>query len=672
MPAPRTLLSLAVSALFANPSFADEASLDEVVVTAPRMREPLTVELDPKAPQQPVPANDGASFLKNVPGFNVIRKSGTDGDPVLRGLAGSRLHVLMDGSELMGGCGMRMDPPTAYVFPETFDKITVIKGPQSVVYGSGNLAGVVLFEHDPKKIARGVSGFASVMAGAWGRLDGTLSATAASEKGYLQATANYGDSNDYKDADGNTVHSFYTRKSVNTLAGWMPDANTRVEVSAVGSRAEAAYADRGMDGAKFDREGYGVKFEKKSLSPLVQKISAQAYYNYIDHVMDNYSLRTKAAPMFHSMNPDRETQGVRLAADLAVAPDTLLTLGMDRQDNVHTIRQFKAAVVQNIEDQARVRDMDSSTTGVFGELRRDVSNRDRVIGGLRYDAFDVQRYATIYDSTPFGTPDPTRNASTSEGLTSGFARYEHDLQDKPVTLFIGLGHAQRPMDYWEATTYNGLTASDKRNPEKSTQLDAGALWQAKGFSASVSAFYGQVADYILTYAPTSACATSGTCQSLNVDATRWGGEADLAWRFMPRWTLRGTVAYVRAENDSMNVPLAQTPPLEGRVGLDYTTGSWTFGGTLRMVAEQDRVHVSYGNVVGQDLGRTAGFSTLALNAAYKPSKKVLIAAGVDNVFDTAYAEHISRAGSTVAGYTTATRVNEPGRFVWAKLNLSFD
>ncbi|MFZ5472976.1 MAG: TonB-dependent receptor plug domain-containing protein, partial [Pseudomonadota bacterium] len=139
-------LTCLVLATLAVPALADAPNLlGEVVVTAPRMAEPLTVSLDPRAPQQPVPANDGASFLKNVPGFSMIRKAGTDGDPVLRGLAGSRLNVLLDGADFHGGCGMRMDPPTAYVFPEAFDQVTVIKGPQTVLYGNGNSAGVVLF-----------------------------------------------------------------------------------------------------------------------------------------------------------------------------------------------------------------------------------------------------------------------------------------------------------------------------------------------------------------------------------------------------------------------------------------------------------------------------------------------------------------------------------------------
>lgn len=94
------LRPLAIVAAIAGTSaaFAQEATtLGQVVVTAPAMDAPLTVTTDPRAPRQPVPAHDGADYLKNIPGFSVIRKGGTDGDPVFRGMAASRLGILLDG-----------------------------------------------------------------------------------------------------------------------------------------------------------------------------------------------------------------------------------------------------------------------------------------------------------------------------------------------------------------------------------------------------------------------------------------------------------------------------------------------------------------------------------------------------------------------------------------------
>jgi iron complex outermembrane receptor protein len=665
----RATLAAAISAIpFAalTASAADtDTTLSEVVVTAPQMRDPLVVVNDPKAPQVPVPASDGASFLKNIAGFNVIRKGGTDGDPVLRGLAGSRLNILLDGAEFHGGCGMRMDPPTAYVFPEAYDRVVVIKGPQTVRYGNGNLAGVVSFERDTKPFAAaGARGFGSLMAGSWGRADAVADATFGNPQFYLRANGTHSESDDYEDGDGRKVHSFYERNSYNLVGGWTPDANTRLEISAAKSDAEAAYADRSMDGVVFDREGYGVKFEKLRINDVLRKVELQANYNYIDHVMDNYTLRSKAATANYSWNnPDRETHGLRASADLALGAATSLTLGADRQDNTHTLRAYSGATLVGIDSRSRGRDLEATTTGVFGELTHELAKTDRLITGLRHDNYSADRYNATTGAA---------NGSADENLGSGFLRWEHDIANLPATGYVGLGHGERPMDHWEATTYNGLTAAGKLNPEKNTQLDLGLVWNGNAVNGSVSAYYSKIDDYILTRA-TGMCSMPGRCTSMNVDATRYGLEADIAWRFAPQWTLRGAYAYVHADNDTMDVPLAQTPPQELRLGLDWQAGPWSAGALARLVDRQDRVHLGYGTIVGQDIGKTAGFGTLALHGSYRFNKQTQLAAGIDNLFDKTYAEHISRGGAAVLGYDPATtRVNEPGRFLWAKLSVKFD
>ena len=125
---------------------------------------------------------------------------------------------------------------------------------------------------------------------------------------------------------------------------------------------------------------------------------------------------------------------------------------------------------------------------------------------------------------------------------------------------------------------------------------------------------------------------------------------------------------------TMNVPLAQTQPLEVKLGSDYTTGNWTMGGILRAVARQNRIHYNYGNIVGLDHARTTpGFATLGINASYKPNESSQVSFGIDNLFDRDHYEHISRTDSALTGYTvnTATAVNEPGRTFWLKGQLTF-
>lgn len=81
-----------------------------ITVTAPELS-PLTVVNNLTTTRQPVPASDGSDYLKTIPGFSQIRNGGTNGDPVFRGMFGSRLRILTNNSELLGACPARMDAP---------------------------------------------------------------------------------------------------------------------------------------------------------------------------------------------------------------------------------------------------------------------------------------------------------------------------------------------------------------------------------------------------------------------------------------------------------------------------------------------------------------------------------------------------------------------------------
>jgi len=78
------------------------------------------------------------------------------------------------------------------------------------------------------------------------------------------------------------------------------------------------------------------------------------------------------------------------------------------------------------------------------------------------------------------------------------------------------------------------------------------------------------------------------------------------------------------------------------------------------------------SIAGQDVGESAGFGVLSLNAGWKPRKNILLTAGVDNVFDKTYAEHLSRSGAEIGVIPQSTRLYEPGRTVWMKMQIAFD
>ncbi|MCY1416379.1 Vitamin B12 transporter BtuB [compost metagenome] len=262
-------------------------------------------------------------------------------------------------------------------------------------------------------------------------------------------------------------------------------------------------------------------------------------------------------------------------------------------------------------------------------------------------------------------------------MPSGFIRYEHDLVDIPATTYVGLGHAQRFPDYWELFSpksgpAGSVNAFDSIKPEKTTQLDFGIQYQTDTVDAWASGYVGQIRDYILfDYRPGMMGMPSSQAQ--NIDARIMGGELGAAYKLTSNWKADATLAYAWGKNSSDGKALPQMPPLESRLGLTYSRDVWSAGALWRLVAAQNRIAENSGNVVGKDYEKSGGFGVFSLNGAYKVNNNLKLSAGVDNLFDKTYAEHLNLAGNAGFGYpaTDPQPVNEPGRTFWTKVDFSF-
>ncbi|SDQ17589.1 MULTISPECIES: TonB-dependent copper receptor [unclassified Pseudomonas] len=667
-----TLLSpLALAASQAEDAHVhDQAELSPTVITAVAPSSPLTIVTNPKDPRQPVPASDGADYLKTIPGFSAIRAGGTNGDPVLRGMFGSRLNILTNGGVMLGACPNRMDAPTSYISPETYDRLTVIKGPQSVIWGPGASAGTILFDREPEKFGElGSRVNASLLGGSNGRFDKVLDAAAGNRYGYARFVGNQSRSDDYEDGNGDTVPSRWDKWNGDVALGWTPDADTLVELTAGKGDGEARYAGRGMDGSQFKRESLGLRLEKSNIGEVFDKLEAQVYYNYADHVMDNYSLRTPSGMGMMGMpmvsNVDRRTLGGRIKGTWRW-DDLQLISGIDAQTNEH--RQRSGMGVDVHKHMAWTKDADFHNYGVFGELTWYAAEQDRLITGARLDRASAKDYRAT---------SATRGDTRADTLPSGFIRYEHDLVDVPATTYVGLGHAQRFPDYWELFSpksgpAGSVNAFDSIKPEKTTQLDFGIQYQTETVDAWASGYVGQIRDYILfDYRPGMMGMPSSQAQ--NIDARIMGGELGAAYKLTSNWKADATLAYAWGKNSSDGKALPQMPPLESRLGLTYSRDVWSAGALWRLVAAQNRIAENSGNVVGKDYEKSGGFGVFSLNGAYKVSNNLKLSAGVDNLFDKAYAEHLNLAGNAGFGYpaTDPQPINEPGRTFWTKVDLSF-
>ena len=648
-------IALAVSQAWADtdPTPEETVTLSPVTVTGTQQEKANRVTFNPKAALQPLPAGDGADLLQSVPNMSIIRKGGSSGDPLFRGLGGSRLSVNADDQFIYGGCGMRMDPPTAYIHPNSFDKVVVTKGPQTVTQGMGLVSGSVQFiRKDPDFTEKPYNINATLTAGSNDRLDGSLEAEFGGKYGYVRSNISHNEADDYKDGDGNRIHSNFKRDSQMLQLGITPTENTTIAGTYERSRAKVAYADRMMDGSKFDRDAWNVRFTQRNLTPWFSELELRYGKSEIDHVMDTYSLRTiysAGKQIKNANNPKRNTDTGRLKATFDWDKLNLQT-GLDYLDDVHVARHERGG--DGYSHKPYMPNQSFKQWGIFTEASWQQTDNQRWVAGLRHDQVKAH-----YDTAR--VTDPVLKHQKFN-LNSGFLRWERNT-DNGLKYYAGFGIAERAPDYWER-----LRSEHKAiRAEQNRQIDAGVIWKRPNLHASVSVFGSNIKDFIMMERQGMM-----NFNVRNINASRFGGEAEVKWTFAPNWEVGTSLAYTHGKNRTDGKPLAQTPPLEWNNTLAFDNGKFSAGALWRVVAKQNRYSKGQGNIVGQDIGASSGFGVLSLNAGWKFSKYATLQGGVDNVFNKTYAEFVSRGGDPSAG-TQTMRVNEPGRTAWLRLQAKF-
>ncbi|MFH0813734.1 MAG: TonB-dependent receptor [Pseudomonadota bacterium] len=127
--------------------------LDEITITA--TRNPNDTFESPRAmtvvDQDEIIKENQLSLLDTLDdkiGIWVEKRTTTASDPVIRGLSGRNLLALIDGntlSTLWGEGGDAGDDMYGKIDPDSIERIEVIRGPSSVLYGSNALGGVLNF-----------------------------------------------------------------------------------------------------------------------------------------------------------------------------------------------------------------------------------------------------------------------------------------------------------------------------------------------------------------------------------------------------------------------------------------------------------------------------------------------------------------------------------------------
>jgi iron complex outermembrane receptor protein len=613
-------------------------------------------------------AIDGADILKQTPGISVTRQGGTASDPLLRGLGGTRLNISIDGVPFGGVGNHRMDPATAYVSPTAFNSLTLLKGPQSVKYGN-TISGAVNFDREEIRYAElGARLYSSYLYGSFNQQALSVDTSAGFENGYLAYTHNDTRGGNYTDGNGDTIaQTFYDTSNDRGAIGFTPDEDTLLEISGLTSKGVIGNATIHMDVTKLDRQNYNVHFKRENMVSWLNKVDIRYNFTTVDHEMDNFSYRWLPENHEHLVMIQGWNQHFAKAEFTSdITPDIELITGIEYRHDSYDAEASAYYLLDRANGETikvgftnpKSAIVDFDSTASYGELTYQMNDGLRWITGFRINSLGTNT-GTMYAAGQTSTIKLSgSNKHRRQTLFSGFLRAEYAMENLPILMSAGYGHAERAADYWEVYSMNGFNL----NAEKNNEVDAMLSYQDNAFSAEISAFYSHITDFIRVFQGDKAA---------NVNAQRTGTEMLLSYNVTESLSMTGNLSYVYAQNLTENTPLAQTPPLEGNIGIHYDDGMFSGSFNTRLVNKQDRIHKGYGNVLAIDSTPTAGFVTASLSLGYKPHPLVNLQFGIDNLLDKTYAEHLNRSSSG-NGIVSTDKLNEPGRAYWGRITIDFD
>lgn len=235
-------------------------------------------------------------------------------------------------------------------------------------------------------------------------------------------------------------------------------------------------------------------------------------------------------------------------------------------------------------------------------------------------------------------------------------------------------------------------------PETSTNTELGILFDnLQGVSASATLFHNKVEDRIssggdCTVNWISSCAANPTATySINVDEGKtWGAELSSRIALAPRWTLSMNYTWTDSElitAEGKNGKLSDTAKHVANAQLRWDASEklsvWLRG---EYRGESPRFDGDPAKLTGNNkleyeaMGDLDGYSLFHLGAAYKMSKDLTINANLYNLFDKDFSKcstYVNTAGAeavTCAYFKTTSGTKgsvSAGRTLWLSANYSF-
>lgn len=618
---------------------------------------------------------DIGDLLKDQSGFGMIKKGGYALDPVFRSFKYEQLNFIYDGGlQAVHACPARMDPISTHVNPSEIEKLELIRGPFSVRFGP-TMGGVINVVTKPIDGQKGWSGQLETGFETNGNNKvAQLGLQYGGNKFHYALSGGLKDYGSYSNGDGQSIPTAFKSYDYSFKAGLHTKKNEQLQLSWRQSFGrDILHPGLMMDSDEDNSSILSFDYSVKNLGSSLFGITFKAYGSQVDHIMSN-RLRPNFMMMEALADVASTTLGGKLEASWLPSKNSTLYTGLDARyiaregKRVRTIKRnmmtgeplpMPMVMTDNIWQDASIQQY-----GVFAEYRSFLNDNWALNMGTRLDWIRSQADDPAQDfSLLYNDLDATNEINFSANASLTFSPAETwDLQ-----LSLGRGVRTANMIERYINHFNvGIDAFEYvgnpyLKPEANHQVELAFNTRSKeAFQWSVNIFYSYFTNYITAevdenlprkFMPNAQPPFAR--RFVNIDAAQQlGGEMQLSYQWLPQFRTFGSIAYTKAQNLDWEEPLAEIPPLEAQLGARYESELIWSELRCRMVAEQNRVSIQFGE------NATPGFTTVDLRAGMQPFNGLSIGVGVLNIFDVTYFEHLNR---TFRNMPQQSVIFEPGR-----------
>ncbi|MCX7672717.1 MAG: TonB-dependent receptor [Thiobacillaceae bacterium] len=645
---------------------AGEVTLAPISVTAKgyaadRLETPFAeATLTPPAHAGGVPGD----LFSGGPGLAAHGDGAWGRNPVLRGLKKESIVLMVDG--LRVNSAQPVGAIASLVDVDLLERAEVVKGPTSVLYGSGALGGVVnLITPAPQFAERPTwsGAFRAGGASADDSLAGALRAQYAGVGHALVLGVAAAEVDDYDSPRGRVARSGYSADALllRTRHRLAPDVTLSLNLQRHASH-DVWYPGSARTGGQPGGAGIPPVLgtvtlrspeQRRTLYALGaqtraagEQLAGEVYRQEVYRQIRAYSSTLQRDYVRNRVT--FATDGARLAWTGAASEGHLLTLGTEYWRMTADPERYSDTNAPLFNNNQRTDPFSDGVIRAAGVFVQDefALGATRVLLGARYDA--VQGRAA---QKGMGAGAQTTGLKRTDGTLSWSIGAIHAAQPL-FNPYVNLGQAYRAADmrerFEDSARGDGYyhMGNPQLKPEFSTSLEVGAKGRSGAFEYQLAAFHTVIRDAIAGRITGANHPGTGLPikRTENLDmVVIYGLEGQLS-RPLGRLQMEAAFTWLRGDNEQDDEPAYQMPAPELRLGLMQPAArglSWRL--ELRAVARQSRVARKFSNGMenptpgytvvnlgaGWGFGRVGAWSELALEAA------------VNNLFDRSYHDHLT-------------------------------